>query len=278
MALKTFRTMPALNGVGASQTATLNLPIGLTYHGVLFTLGGTTMGLSEIDEMRVNANGRNIQTITGGADWDIMNRFDGMAGADTQLYLNFERYGLDTIAARELSVIGTGFPQNNDRGSAQYNPTPLSTLQIEIDIASGASAPTISAKALQSSPRPLGMIKHLRKFIYSPSASGDFEVSDLPKGLLIDKMYIKTANGNIDDLRIDRDNFRVFDRTQNENNLFQIDGVRVPITEWYFFDPSEGGDGTAAMSTLVNDLRFIFNMSASDTLTIYVSYLGPFAA
>ena len=276
---KTFRPMPAVEGVAAGSIATLNMPIGLTYHGLLFTMGGTTFDLTTyITEIRLKGNGREIFKCAG-ADLDLFNKFDGRAGASTtQFYLDFERYGLDVatgpspaeaIRGRELTAIGTGV------SPAVSKALELSTLQLEADISSSASAPTLSAKALQSAPRSLGLLKKRRKFVYTPGGAVEFEISDLPRGDLIDKIYIKSAGNYITRVKLERDNFLAFDRTPAENTLIQQDGVRVPQSSLFVVDPSERGRGDEAYTTAtVQDFRLKITVSAADTLTIYVDYLG----
>jgi len=222
--------MPAFNGVAEGATATLNCPIGLTYHGLILTRGGTAFTNAHINELRVKGNGR------------------------------------------ELTAIGTGMPQNLQQGQPGYNPTPLSTLQVEVDI-SGSTAPTLSAKAVQSGPSPLGTLKKRRRFSYSVAGAGDYEISDLPKGDLIDKIYV-FHTGNLTGVKLDRDNFRAFDRLDGENDLIQTDGVRVPQTNLFVIDPSERGNGGEALVSAVNDFRLIATTSAADTLTVLVDYLG----
>ena len=274
---RTFRAMPTFNGVGVSQTATLDLPIGLTYHNLLLDLSGGTFAPSNIDEIRVKANGRTIYTVDG-LDLDVINKFDGRVGSVIALFLDFERYGLKTRAATEITAIGTGAPRNTNAQSPLYNPTPLGTLQLEVDIDGSAVTPALTAFAHQSAARPLGLIRHRRRFIYSPSGSGDFEISNLPRGLLIDKVYMKSAGDLIVSVKVDRDNFRIFDRTAAQNNLVQSDGVRVPQSSWFVYDPTEEGNGAESLVTKnVNDLRFIVNVSGADTVTLYVDYIGGFA-
>lgn len=276
---KTFRTMPAVEGVSAGSIATLNCPIGLTYHGFLFTMGGTTFDLQTyITELRLKGNGREIFKVSG-SDLDTINKFDGRAGASsTQFYWDLERYGLDlatggtaaeALRGRELTAIGTGL------NPAVTKAIELSTLQLEMDISSSASAPTLTCKALQSPPRSLGLLKKRRKFTYSPGGAVEFEISDLPRGDLIDKIYIKSANNYITQVKLERDNFTAFDRTPDENNLIQNDGVRVPQSSWFVIDPSERGRGDEALVTAtVQDFRLKITVSAADTLTVYVDYLG----
>ena len=274
---KTFRPMPAVQGVAAGSIATLNMPIGLTYHGLLFTMGGT-FSLANIDEVRVKGNGRNIFTVSG-ADLDIHNVFDGRAAASsTQFYLDFERYNLDNavgasvaeaLRGREITAIGTGVAPSQD------NPVELSTLQTELDIDGAAVSPTLSAKALQSPPRSLGLLKKRRKFVYSVGGALEYEISDLPLGDLIDKIYIHSSGGAVNRVKLERDNFLAFDRTPDENNLMQIDGVRVPQANLFVIDPSERGRGDEAYVTAgVNDFRLKITTAAASTLTIYVDYLG----
>lgn len=275
---KTFRPMPAVNGVAAGSIATLLCPIGLTYHGILFTMGGTTFDLSLITEIRVKGNGRDIYTVSG-SDLDLLNLYEGRSeSSETQFYLDFERYGLeifggsnaiDALGGRELTAIGTGLDPN------QTKSLELSTLQIELDISSSAVAPTLTAKALQAPPRSLGFLKKRRKFVYNPGGAVEFEISDLPRGDLIDKIYIKSAGDKITRVKLERDNFLAFDRSVDENDLMQLDGVRVPQPSMFVVDPSENGRGDEAYVTgNVNDFRLKITVSAADTLTIYVDYLG----
>jgi hypothetical protein len=270
--------MPAFNGVAANSRATLNIPIGNTLHTLLFTLGGTSFTEQEIDEIRVKGNGREL-FICSGNELDIMNQYEGKAevGTGSQFRLDFERFGLKVRDAVELTAIGTGAPQNmdvsatDDRGRPLYNPTPLSTLQVEVDIG-GATDPTLSAKAILSGPSPLGTLLKRRRFTYSPAGAGNYEIADLPRGDPIDKIWIFSEQLN--GVKLDRNNFRAFERTAAENNFLQADGIRVPQSNLYVIDPSETGNGGEWILTTVNDFRLILDMAAADTVTIFVDYLG----
>lgn len=268
--------MPSFNGVAAGSTATLHMPIGLTYHALNLVMGGTTFDKSHITEMRLKGNGREILVDTG-TDLDIRNQFHNLQAVTAgQLMLDFERAHLRLKGASELTAIGTGAPRSNgDPKSATYNPTPLSTLQLEVDIAATAVAPTLSAKALQSGPRPLGVLTKRRRFFRNPTGAGTFEISDLPTGDVIEKIYIKHT-GNVTNVILDRDNFRSFDRTVAENSLLQLNGgIRTPQTNWFVIDTTERGNGDEVLVSNVNDFRLVIETSAADSLTIFVDYLGP---
>lgn len=269
--MKTTRPMPSFQGVAAGQIATLTAPVGLTYHGLLITYSGVT--LAQMTEIRVKANGRQIFSQSA-VDLDIANQFNGLAEANGILYLSFDRDKLLTRQGQELTAIGTGAPFNNDPNSPAFNPTPLSTFQIEIDIDGAAASPALSAKAIQSAPRPLGAILKRRRFNYNQTGAGEFEISDLPKGDLIDKIWIKQSAANLTKVVLERDNFLSFERVPAENNLVQIDGVRVPQTNWFVIDPTEKGYGAESIVSAINDFRLKFTASAATNYTIYVDYLG----
>lgn len=263
--------MPSFQGVSAGAIATLTLPVGLTYHSLLISYGGAT--LAQLTEIRVKANGRQIFSQSA-VDLDTANQFDGLAAANGILRLDFDRVKLLTRAGQELTAIGTGAPLNNDPNSPAYNPTPLSTFQVEVDIDGAATSPSLSAKAIQSAPRPLGALVKRRRFNYSQTGAGEFEISDLPKGDLIDKIWIKQSAANLTKVVMERDNFLSFERTPDENDLIQTDGVRVPQTNWYVIDPTERGFGAESIVSAVNDFRLKFSASGATDYTIYVDYLG----
>lgn len=271
MSLKTTRAMPGWEGVVAGQTATLRLPIGLTYHQLWTTFTGVT--LAQMNELRVVANGEVIQRYGSGTLLDSYNQFDGRVaavGAANILCIDFDRFGMRTRAGEEFTALGTGL--GND-------PTPLTTLSLEMDIDAGAAASTLATVAVQSVPRALGLIKKVRAFTYNPAGAIVFEISDLPKGDLINRIFIDFSAGNLQNLQIERDNFRVFDRSDTVNERIQTDGIRVPQASQYVYDPTEAGNGAESLVTQdVNDLRFFLDHTAAATDTIAVEYIGGISA
>ena len=258
--------MPSFEGVAAGATATLRLPIGRTYERLKVAYAGVT--LAEMKEIRLVGNGKTLQRWVGAGLLDSVNQFDGMAAASGILTLNLVRHNLMTRVAIEETAIGTGVAPSKDF------PVTLTTLQLEIDIDAGASAPVLSCTAVQSAPRALALIKKVRTYNYSPAASGEFEISDLPKGDLINRVVFKSAK--IDGLRIERDNRVIFDRTKAENEQSQTDGKRTPQAGFLIYDPTEEGYGAEPMVTAgVQDLRFVLKMTGADNVQVTVEYIGP---
>lgn len=266
--MKLFRPMPAFNGVAAGAVATLNLPIGNTYHGILLTRGGTFTH-DHMTDITLKANGRAILEMSG-SDLDDFNLFDGLAAAGASLsYIPFERMGLLNKEWVEATAIGTGVRGNKDL------PLQIQTLTLEITISGSAVTPTLSAKALQSAPAPVGAIIKRRKFTFSAAGAGTVEIADLPRGDLINRIAIHAASDNVTGVTLERDNFELFNRTPAENNLIQTDGIKVPQSNWFVLDPTEKGNGNEAVITAdSNDFRLGVTTSGADTLTVYVEYLG----
>lgn len=92
MALKTTRRMPSFEAVGAGQTATLRLPIGLTFHQVWIEFAGVT--LAQMDQIRLVANGQPIHNWGTGTELDRLNQYEGRSAAAGILVLDLDRYGL----------------------------------------------------------------------------------------------------------------------------------------------------------------------------------------
>lgn len=273
MALKVTRRMPAFDTQTAGQTATARLPIGLTYHQLFVIYAGVT--LAQMNEIRIVANGETIQRWatgggkSGGTRLDEQNQSEGRAAAAGILTIDFDRYNLRVRAMEEATRLGTGLPAQD--------PAPVTTLTLEIDIDAAAIGTAMTTFAKQSVPDVSGIIKKLRVFNRATGGTGEFEVDDLPKGEVINKIYNQFSAGAVDNLKIEVDNFLAFDRSAALNNKIQTDGVRVPQAGYYIFDPTEDGNGAEGLTTLgVSDLRLIWDqITAAATYVLSVEYLGP---
>ena len=277
-----IRKMPSFEGVAAGQTATLRMPVGLTYHELLvaYKLTNSNQGLSNmISEARILANGRTLQRWADIDDLASVTAFDGFPKAaatdgDDFFLIPFDRRRMKTRAAEELTSIGSGPPTLRDP-NGNPDPTPLATLTCEIDIKAGVTGAELSASARQSQPAFVGLVKKVRTFIY-PLVVGDIEIADLPRGDIINRIIIEAAT--ITRLQILVDNYTIFDRTVGENNREQAASLyRTPQAGYFIFDPTELGYGAEGIVTAaVGDLRLIVTSSAADAgARFIVEYIGP---
>lgn len=277
--------VPNSNGVAPGQTATWDLPIGRRYHALNIAYSGTTMGLPQMTELRIVANGEVIHRYSA-ADRDTMNQFDRMAAAAGILIIKFDRDGLYAQGGEEATAIQTGSPDPKTG-------VLISSFKLEIDIAGSAVAPAIAVTAIQSDNvgllngvdrRGPGLIRRIRKFSRTLGSAGVNEISDLPKGteganyLWLNRTFFVTANTL--DVEIRRSNFTIFQRTAAVNSRIQANGVRTAQAGWFCYDPTEEGYDWEPVSFFQDnglpyqDFRYLLNLSGAETVTAYVEYLG----
>lgn len=254
--------MPSPTGVAPGQTATFPLPIGKTYHDLLLTYAGVT--LAQMTEIRLIANGKVMRRVTGAVRQDTFNQFCGLAAANGILHIPLDRVGMRLKDGEEFTSLGTGIPGD---------PQQVTTLNLEIDISAAAIAPVLSMKAIQSEPRPFGIIAKIREYSHNPAAAGIYEIADLPRTDAIGKIYLNKAG--INSVRVERDGFVLFERTAAENTLIQSDGYRKPQANYFVIDPSENGFGSEAIDVVQSqDFRLIIDVAAAGAMPVIVEYLG----
>lgn len=273
MSLKTTRKGQSFESVGKGQTAVTRLPIGLSYERILVPY--TLSALADITEARLVANGETIRTWRDITKLDTMNQFDGMAAANGILTFNLIRHGLRTRSGEEFTKVGTGAPRS------ESNPNPITTLALEIDVKSAAvDVPVFGIPKLhQDLPAPTGAILKTKQYNYAPTGAGIFEIADLPKGELVNRIFFFTPNDRIKSLEVERDNFVSFSRSTAENELLQTEGYRVPQAGVWVYDPTENGNGSEGLPTAnVHDLRFRLDMSAAENIEVVVETISTLQA
>jgi hypothetical protein len=274
MPLKLTRKTPGWEGnVVGGNTVTLRLPMGLTFHQVYteytFSDGCCALALADaVSEIRVIANGKPIWQIRA-SELDTLNQFDGRAAAAGILTVDFDRFNLRMRTAEEFTSLGTGLPPDAD------NPIALTTLHIEMDMQAAVASGTLSSRVRQSDARHLGLFKKVRRFINTFSGAGDFDIGDFPTGDLINRVAFFESANDIDILRLERDDFVMFNRTKELNSRIQTDGVRTPQANLFVYDTTEDGNGTDQLVTRgVNDLRWFFTVDGAMTLTSVIEFIG----
>lgn len=278
MGLQLTRRAPGWDGnIVGPNTVTLRLPIGLTYHQVYteYSFNAGALALADaVSEVRVVANGKPIWNIQA-SELDTYNKFNGRSAAGDAtggvLVIDFDRFGLRMRSSEELTSLGSGVA--ND-------PTPLTTLVIELDLKAAVTSGTLDSRLQQSESRPLGLFKKLRRYVNAFGGAGTFEIDDFPKGDLINAVFFNESANDIDRVRLERDDFVMFDRTKELNSRIQTDGVRAPQADLYVYDTTEKGNGVDQLltrkpdGTLVNDLRWFLEIDGAMTITSNVEYLG----
>lgn len=279
----TTKRLKSIEGLSYDNTASLRLPTGLTYHQLILTGGGDLDVTVNVAEIRLVLNGKPVSTWKGSELVRVMKHEKRTNPATSNaLIIDFEKYGMLTRQGRIQTALGTGVGFD-----PKANPFPVTTAFLEIDLVSATdhdTTPALTAKAVQSPGGVTGVIKKMRRFNYSAPGAGDFEIDNLPKGDLINRIFILSDKCN--SLVVERDSYVLFDRTKAENDLIQTDGVRAPAADMYVFDPGENGYSGEGLATRyppkadgtpgdrVQDLRLRLGMTAADDFVVLVEYIG----
>ncbi len=267
------KKLPAFTGVEKGVTATCKVPAGYTYHGIV--LDGNIPS-DKITEMRILLNGTIIVRLSG-AELKRINEYDFAAITmyDTKHYISFDRLGLRTRTGTESTAIPYG---------AINDPRPIANMLVEIDISSTAGdALTLDGYALVSGPMNLGgnpaILKQIRKFNYSPSGSGEFDISDLPRIGLINRIFFSNQ-AKIDKVVVALDSTEIWNRPKELNQYIEnVFHKRIPVSNYYVIDPSENGySGDAWNVSQVNDFRIKLSMNDAANITVIVEYLATLSS
>jgi hypothetical protein len=265
------KTLPGFEGVAAGNTATLRVPLGPTYHQIVIPYTGVT--LAQLQNITVAINGIEFIAFRSGTELDLYNQYNGMVAAGGLLILDFERTNLRTKPLRELTAIGTA-------GGVEGGLVP-STITVSIDIDAGAVAPALTQPiARMSQPRPLGPVKKIRRFSLDANIVGENEFPNIPRGDLIQKIYFdETAVTAIDRLRVELNQFEIFNRTRAQNVRFQqvlSEDVIVPQANLFVLDFMEARFGDTMLNAQGSqDFRLKPTVAAAGAIPTTVEYLGP---
>ena len=278
---KTTTKLPNPEGVNAGGTATFRIPVGKRIHELLlsYDYDVATQNVADFEEIRIYVNGQVIQRFSG-VDRDTLNKFDKRAASLGVLSIPFDRKGMMTVAGREETALNTGVADPNTG-------IKISSVYMEIDLNSGMTITPddLTLHALQSDalPNGAGTIPYIRREQRSPAgADTDFQISDLvnvgvnaPDKVALNRITFVPSSGNISSMKIDRNQYNIFDRTDALNRAMQNDGKRAAQSGYYTIDPTERGVSDEVINLMgTTDYRYRLGVSAASTITCISEYLG----
>lgn len=200
--------LPSLGNVAAGNTATLGLPVGPRKYFTLqlkYKDGTPNQATIEADltKFRLLVNGK-VQREFTAAELHKINALNGRAFQVGRVQIFLGEPWRRTITGEEIPGWGT---------------FGLSTLQLEIDIAAGAVAPTLEARAeIEDSTEALGAIVKWKRFNYAAAGAGDFDITNLPKSDAWSRLHIFTAQASAAVLKAD--NVDIFDMSLTDATAF----------------------------------------------------------
>ncbi|MDI5984901.1 major capsid protein P2 [Halomonas sp. M4R5S39] len=261
--------MPSLSNVTAGGTATLNMPIGRTYEKLVLEYTGVTR--AQMKDIRLVIDGKPVMEFKDADQLAALNQYYGRHDAAGHISLWFVRPEMSALEQRRVTGLGTGDAQGNGR---------IQTLQLEVEIDGGAAAPVIKAHAIQSDPKPLGMLNKVKRFTYSSATSGQFEIDNIPKGpRLMAVHFVKTAD-DISRVEVEQNSRKIVEGDKPLLQYLQNENGRTPQATYLAVDWTLEGDIYQSIVTdpnRIQDQRFRLTLDTAGQVEVLVEYLDNFA-
>lgn len=251
------KKLPSVQGVGAGQTATLNIPLGQEYEELIIEIknNGTPAGVDKLKEIlteiRLIVNGTVIKRISGGKLLHINNRYD-IKRSQGILRIPFMRHYMHTKFERELTALGTAN---------------LQTVTLEFDIASTAVNPAIEVWAkTRGIANPIGA--HIKWIPYTVSSvsAGKFEKADFVKVKGEATLGFYIFSDKITSAKIIADGIEIYNYTKALSDLTNKSAGRVVSDDVFDVDLLEKNQIEDALP-IVNTQDFRLEMEASDAIS-----------
>jgi hypothetical protein len=272
--------LPNPEGVVSGGTATFRIPVGRRIHALYlaYAYNAVSQNVADFTEIRIYANGNVIQRFTGN-ERDTLNQFDGKEASTGVLEIPFDRAGLKTVAGQEETALNTGVADSQGRK--------INAMYMEIDLDGGmtitASDLSLYAKQSDAVAGGPGTIPFIRREQRTAAgADTDFQISDLvnpgvnaPDKVALNRVTFIPSTGSIANMKIDRNTYNIFDRTNALNESIQKNGVRTPQAGYDVIDTTENGHGGEPIDLYgMTDYRYRLEVSSGMTLTCISEYLG----
>ena len=269
MALKRLSQMPAFNGVAAGATATLDIPIGPTYDGIVLKVsdGNNANAATIISEIRVNVNGKTQRKCTV-AELDALNSLmNDPASVDYTVTQDGSSKVITQAKARSLILPGvSNYSLFKDAANVTRLPIffaepwrppsiaeqfawgtgNLNSFQLEVDIASAASSPVLKAYAMFhnailttngiAKAAPIGLVTKWYREQLSITADGvtNWTLQNKRDTLLSMHFFDPQGGGcGISNIQVLADSYEWRDLSQNDNQFELARNKMVPSAGRY---------------------------------------------
>jgi hypothetical protein len=267
------------NGITPGGTATFSIPRGFKVHHLRIQYGGS---LADYNEVRVIANTETVRRCSF-TEQDMMNQSDKLPDAATAGYLliPFDKIFERSRDSEEETALNVGSPPEAENVPDDE----ITSAEVQVDIASGASSPALKIFATVSNvdASGAGLVRHIVKTARNAGGAGELDIQDLdygtPNRAFIRRVFMKTEA--LDNITIKRDDRIIFDRPWALNNtILEEAGYRARPSGWTIIDKSEYGYGGLRIDTRgAQSLRFQLTFNAAEpSFPILTEYVGRLKA
>lgn len=251
-----FEKMPTPQGIGAGQTATVNLPLGPTYERLYIRVNvdGTPRNIPHeewgdyIGEIRLMVNG-DVRIEIDAADLAKLNAYNGSRADSGVLPLFLAQPWARTMAGEDGSAYGTA--------------SGIASFTLEMDLKSGKVFNEVSVYAWQSEPRAFGPHLRIQRFAEQMSMVGTKEVSDLPRGAY-SMIGLHMTTANIGRVEVLADNQKLVDADAVTRLAHQRLAKRNPQPGMTHVDFMDQNRVSELMPMALNDFRVKLDVTATN--------------
>lgn len=259
---KPVKKMPTPLGIGAGQTASVQLPLGLTYERLYIAMNvdsdpARDVPVSDwgsyIEEIRLLVDGDVKVQITA-ADLVSLNRYYGQAMKSGVLPLFLARPWMQTIAGQQQTAYGT-------QGG-------ITSFSLEMDLAEGITINSLNVYAMQSPGRPFGPHLRIQRYVHNQGVVGEAEISDITKGAYsMCALHVTTAS--IGEVEILWDNRKILEMSPAIRAAHYDVIDRVPQADFTHVDFLSENVLAEALPMAVSDFRLKADFTATGNFSIY---------
>lgn len=255
--------------VGASQVASIpNLPLGMTYYGLILKLGGTTFNASHINSVKCRLAGKLFIDITG-SHLDSLTQYLKLEKDAAYLPLFFAEPNAKTVVGEYAGAIDTSV----------YDA--LTAFSIEVDIGA-ATAPTLEIWAMLAPPKAENdankrTIRALLKAEHAPASAAEHTLA-VPLGSINGaqlKRICAFHGGNVTKLQVKKDSLDLIEEGEIallsylQDTYWREEQANLEVADFVISNnmsdvvPSLRRNGQAAV------FQVKATTSAADTITTY---------
>lgn len=258
---RTLKKMPTPLGIGPGQTASVSLPLGLTYERFYISMNVDSTPRDVpvsawgdyIDEIRLMVDGESKIQITA-ADLVKLNQFYGQEMVAGELPLFLSRPWMRTINGEDQTAYGTA------GGMAAFT--------LEMDLKSGITINSLTVSAYQSQGRPFGPHLRIQRYIHNQGVSGEAEIADIVRGPYA-MLGLHVATAAISTVEVHADNRKVHESTKTLRAAHYKVIKRVPQSGFTHIDFTTENRLAEAMPMALQDFRLKLDFTATGNHSIY---------
>jgi hypothetical protein len=261
------KKMPTPQGIGAGQTASINLPLGLTYTRFMIrsvaAIGGTQVNLlpehwgTVFDEIRLMVNG-DAQITIDASDLVALNQYYKQPLKPGVLPLFLSRPWMRTIGGEDQTGYGT---------------IGMDTFSFEIDIKDGQDVSKLSLYAVQSPPTVYGPHLRVQRYTRNQGVTGPAEISDIVRGpYAMLALHVNTTE--IGEIEVVTDGRKIMETDPEIRDAHGAIGGRVTQAGYTHIDLVTENRLGEALAMNLQDFRLKLDFTATGNFSIYTESLS----